>query len=56
MNKLIITTIRDIRNAPISYKVHDNDTVYMLTSSLSCAEETVRILKREYNEERQNAS
>ena len=55
-NKLIITTVRDSRNFPISYKVHDNYTVYMLTSSLSCAEETVRILKLEYNQEKQNAS
>ena len=56
MNKLTITCTRDSHKFPMSYKVHDNDTVYIVTTSLKVAEYTVQQLRLEYEREQQNAS
>jgi hypothetical protein len=56
MNKLFITCTRDSKRFPISYKVHDNDTVYMVTTNLKLAEYTFKQLRLEYQREQQNAS
>ena len=53
MNKLTITCTNRF---PMSYKVHDNDTVYIVTTNLKVAEYTVQQLRLEYQREQQNAS
>ena len=56
MNKLTITCTRDSNRFPMSYKVHDNDTVYIVTTNLKVAEYTVQQLRLEHERELQNAS
>ena len=54
-NKLILRE-EVLDNQSIRYIVEDAHQVYMLTGNLAVAEEVVRKLKLEYNQEKQNAS
>ena len=56
MNKLIITTVRDKERRPVSYQLHDNETIFLTTSNLKVAQDAAQQLKLEYQREKQNAS
>ena len=55
-NKLEIVEFNDGLVADTKYKVKDSYTVYMITDNRNVAEHAYKLLKNEYNKEKQNAS
>ena len=55
-NKLEIVEFNDGLVSDTKYKVKDSYNVYMITDNRNVAEHAYKLLKNEYNKEKQNAS
>ena len=55
-NRLEIIEFNDGLVSDTKYKVKDSYNVYMITDNRNVAEHAYKLLKNEYNKEKQNAS